>query len=225
MSSRLEFLRANVAQTEPSLLESSFIVTASMREVARIVTRLASSKQPMPNNPILGDLADGRGRSSVLRALRRLVVANIITIERQGSERRCTVVASGHTTDWGEARPGHSPYLHRRPGDPAPEKPARRERRPQSRPLLQTLPGVGAPLPVSAADRASVAIARACLCQFPLWDDGARVGFYVAPRFCSEPVSTVQGRSYCDFHDLVCYRARPAGRKMLDKRDFQTAKP
>ncbi len=220
MSQRLDFLEAELKRQReaPPGQRPSHVITRTMEEVARIVNRLANARGEMPTNPILGDLAGNRGRSSVFRALRRLAHANIITIERKGDRRRCTVVETGRSTDWGEARPGHSPYIHRRPGDATPCKPLRKVRAPQSRPMPSELP---AP---AVFDPGPLVITRAATCQYPLWADGERT-FYGVRRFCDD--ASTPGRSYCAFHVILCYREHPArpggGHAPLDKRDFQAS--
>ena len=84
------------------------IITPLMQRVERTLARHASAYSPMPNNPILGELAGGHGRSSAYRALRRLEKLGRIRVERKHGSRRVTVVATGQTTDWGNARKGHS---------------------------------------------------------------------------------------------------------------------
>lgn len=220
MSERLQFFRA-LLENSGKRTGCGAVVTSSMHQVSKIVARLASAKHPMPNNPILGNLAGGKSRSSALRALRRLVAANIITIERQGSHRRCTFIATGHVTDWGEARPGHAPYLHRRPGEP--KLFFAKVRRPSSRSLPTALPGSGAPPAVTAADRCGVVLGPARTCQYPLWADGQRVRLSCEPAVCAKPSRSAS--SYCDFHHIFCYRNAPSSvtGQVLDKRSFQAS--
>lgn len=102
------------------------VVTPSMAAVLKVLMRHANAHYPMPNNPKLGEQAGGHGRSTVLRALRRLSEAGFIRVEHRWKQRRVIMLINGRTTDWGEARPGHSPHIHRRPGEPPPAiKPAK----------------------------------------------------------------------------------------------------
>lgn len=210
------------------------VITPSMREVERIVTRLANAHDELPNNPVLGELA-GRRRNTILRALRRLESAGLLLVEKDGNRRRCTIVASGRSTGWGEARPGHSPYMHYRPGDPARKPAPGRPRQPASRPLpAQLAPGANRAVGFdnfilmsatgtihnaldvrhipSASDRDANAGLDAPSCQFPMWADGERPG--VNPRFCCGPV--LHRTHFCAEHASACLRRpnRPAARGM-----------
>ncbi len=186
------------------------VITASMREVERIVTRLAHAHDTMPNNPILGELTGGRGRSAVLRALRRLETAQLILVERLGNRRRVHVIATGRVTDWGEARPGHSPYIHRPPGDTSPKVRVRKPRRPESRPMAAALP----PKPILHALTLSLVSEEPRRrhrepepCNFPLWGDGERPGRVTRPgMYC--PVLTDGTGSLCAEHAALCFVPR-----------------
>lgn len=199
--------------------EFSTVVTPSMQEVLRIVTRIAVAGEPMPNNPTLGEICGGRGRSSALRALRRLQFCGYLSIERRDSKRRVVIVSTSQATGWGDARPGHSPYLHRRPGEPWAPRP-RAARRPESRPLR---PQVSAPPPPSPRALAA-AHAPANSCQMPTWADGQRPG--AAQAFCGEP--SIEHSSFCRSHHELCFISSPAQRALryvdgprhLDKRRF-----
>lgn len=193
-------------------------LTTSMRDVLRVVTRLAGTGAAMPNNPILGDLAAGRGRSSVLRALRRLVRAKVITIERRGSKRRITIIETGKQTGWGDARPGHSPYIHRRPGEAAVKLVP--VRGPASRPLPVQVAYQPPPAVDPAAAQVRILAADfAASCQMPLWADGVSPGS--SPRFCGLPSDGKH--SFCIEHVALCFRPTGQGRsstpipRQLDK--------
>ncbi len=167
-----------------------------MQEVLRLVTRLAGMSAEMPNNPSLGKLVGGRGRSCVLRALRRLEIACLVVVEHKGSRRRVIIMGTGKSTAWGEARPGHSPYLHRKRGEPAVAA-EKAPRRANTRPLAPQLPaGVryAPPIVHSAAD----------VCQWPMWKDGERPG--AEPLFCGD--ACTGGTSFCVGHIGFVYRRR-----------------
>ena len=161
-----------------------------MQNVLRVVTRAANLGGAMPNNPLLGHMAGGHGRSSALRALRRLAVACIVHIEVQGSYRRVLIVQTNRWTDWGDAPPRTRPL---------PPPPPRRSR---TGDLPETRAPESRPLPAARdSTRTAVGpIAPATTCQYPLWADGERPG--ESPLFCGDP-STY--RSLCGTHAELCY--------------------
>ncbi|MGI4792676.1 MAG: GcrA family cell cycle regulator [Janthinobacterium lividum] len=172
------------------------VITPSMQEVLRFVTRLANMSAEMPNNPELGKLIGGRGRSCVLRALRRLEVAAVLVVEHKGSRRRVTIMGTARSTAWGEARPGHSPYLHRRRGEPAIAR-QKAPRRANTRPLAPQLPpGVHYHPPLVHA--------AAATCQWPMWGDDERPGR--VPLFCGNVCA--EDLSFCAAHAGDVYKKR-----------------
>lgn len=89
--------------------------TPLMRAVIKVLNRLAATQQPMPNNPVLAELASARVRSSAMRALTRLEEIGHIRIEKENRRRRVVLLTTGGATGWGEARPGHKPYCRPEP--------------------------------------------------------------------------------------------------------------
>lgn len=188
------------------------VITATMAEVERIVTRLANACGEMPNNPILGELAGGRGRSSVLRALRRLEIAGIIRVEHNGNRRRVVVHALAKATAWGEARPGHSPYMHRAHGDTGPSRRPAKVRAPESRPLPAQLPEPEVLKSLRVLAVVPDVMTRDIICEpetcgFPLWGDGERPSRTIrAGMYCTAPVGPFGG--LCAEHAALCYVPR-----------------
>lgn len=207
-----DFMRRHRKPNAATLVDP--VITRCMSDVARVVTRIANAADSMPNNPILGELAGGRGRSSVLRALRRLHKACVIRLETSGSRRRVHILATGAVTAWGEARPGHSPYARRPYGTPAAETRPRRARTETSRPLPPQLPpisGVAVVLVIvdELADLPKVKELQTC--QFPKWEDAER------PRgkalFCGAPA--MNRSDFCPACHALCYKpSSKRGRKL-----------
>jgi len=186
------------------LLVNGHVITPSMRDVLEVVESLVRTGSPMLNNPLLGERAGerGRGRPTVLRALRRLSEADIISIEHRERQRRVTMLATGRSTDWGEARPGHSPFSRCRPGEPPPAVQPMKARRPSSTPSISHLtPDLEPPAP-EAARRPQLLPESivAPLCQYPKWRDGERPG--KSPIYCNEPA--LGAASFCREHAELC---------------------
>ena len=188
---------APVVQQALPLDRRNPVMTPLMVAIEKILTRIADVGGEMPNNPVLGERAGGRGRSSVDRALRRLATAGRIQIEAKPGRRRVFLVASDSYTDWGEARPGHRPFCRRAKGaPPLPPKP----RLPDSQPLpasANTLPRLPSLIGFECALPA-VSLAPARQCQWPMWGDDE------APteQYCG--MGSVEGYSFCQKHrDLV----------------------
>lgn len=173
----------------PSALLPPTNITPLMDKIERIVARHAGGAIPMPNNPVLGELA-GSCRRSTARALNRLEVAGRINIERDGFRRRITL-ASGVGTAWGQSRPGHAPYSTHPKGSIVPPK----ERKPQSRPLAASIPAWVAP---QITETRIVLTGPTPTCQYPLWADGARPN----GMHCDAPSTQ---RSMCAEHNALCY--------------------
>ena len=151
------------------------VVSPLMEEIERILRRLAASRSPMPNNPILGELAGGRRRNSAARALEKLVLAGRITVETMPGQRR-VVFADGRMTGWGESRPGHKPFCRNARGQQPPPPPPKREA-----PVLVDVF-------VPREHRPDVPAARQC--QWPLWADGEKPnGLYCGQKTLSWKVS------------------------------------
>jgi hypothetical protein len=157
------------------------VLTPLVADIERILDRLASSGAPMPNNPVLGELA-GRGRSSASRALERLFKMRRIRIESRPGQRRI-VLRDGRATGWGDARPGHAPYCSNRKGE-TPRPPQRAPNSPPMPPAVRAAPVVAGPAPT---------------CQWPMWAHG------VAPNdtYCGQP--SMAGRSWCPLHHRACF--------------------
>ena len=187
------------------------VITPSMQRVFDVVNRKASFSHPMPNNPILGELAGGHGRSTVLRALNRLSKAGIIKIERRERRRRVVIIATGQSTDWGEARLGHSPHIHRHLGEPLRAVRTARARAPSSRALKAQFTPIPEPSMPEGAQFPQLWLEIAALpsCQFPEWRDGERPG--KSPLFCNK--SRSRTASYCLDHLGLCNRFSPERRR------------
>lgn len=169
------------------------VITASMDDIRRVIVRVANTGEAMPNNPLLAELAGRGGRSSALRALRRLVRVKALKIETRGSYRRVQIVATGRWTGWGEARPGHAPYLHRERGAQMPGDSVK-PRHPESRPLPPAVRNA-----IRYIDITPIDVSHADTCQ---WTEGDRR----APLFCGVPCS--RNSSYCTEHTAIVYPRR-----------------
>ena len=184
------------------------VVTLSMAAVLSVLKRNANAHYPMPNNPRLGEqTSSGHGRSTVLRALRRLSDAGFIRVEHRWKQRRVVILINGRTTDWGEARPGHSPQVHRRPGEPSPAIKPPKAHAPSSRPLASHFMPILSLLTPEAARCTQVPLKVIAIrtCQYPMWRDGERPRR--SPLFCNKP--TVGRASLCCEHTEQCNKSKP----------------
>ena len=213
-------------------------MTAAMRRVLDTVARLARTGSPMLNNPQLGEGVGGISRSSALRALGKLSAAGLIEIELRidcGKRvRRVRIVATNLCTGWGEARLGHSPYIHRRRGEPPPAARPAKVRTPLSRPLkphaaasptlfasvadLQphsVLPAMARKPPGRTVKTRLTPVHQlqlpfepvtTAVCRYPKWRDGERPGR--SPRYCDKPTSGAA--SFCREHVGLCLQTKPS---------------
>ena len=157
-------------------------ITPLMEKLEKAIRKLARNSEAMPINPDLGEMI-GNGRSSVIRALDRLERAGRIVMERELRARRI-VFPDGSATEWGEYRPGHSPYCTNAKGAIPTIKP--KERAPESLPLPPRLPTLPPPIPIR--------FGRVKECEWPMWRDDQRpTGVY-----CGEAVTP--GKSWCARH-------------------------
>lgn len=191
------------------------LVSPDARLIEHILRRLARCGQSMPNNPILGEMAGGRHRQSIVKALERLRRAGIIRIDvdRALALRRVTFPDDGTTTDWGDARPGHAPFSSRPRGSPSQPRPRSAESRPMAVRSAPDLPpsagqsaGAVTPTPTAtpAPAIAAVFIGPAPVCQWPGWADGEQP----SGRYCGQP--SQPGRSWCTEHTYLAH-GRPLG--------------
>jgi DNA-binding transcriptional ArsR family regulator len=161
--------------------------------IAEILRRLARSCSEMPDNPGLGGLAGGNGRSAIYRVLGRLEAAGVITIEKEPNRRRVLVHDIGCRTDWGPARPGHAPFTRRARGTSAPPK--------KEVIRLGAAPRVWDPDDELAAD----------VCQYIV-----SLGRHLTkdPTMCGAPV--LRGKSWCaGHHALLTKPGRPLTERFI----------
>ena len=169
------------------------VITPLMEAVEKIVIRVARAAHEMPNNPALGELAGGKGRNVVSRALQRLDRAGRLTIELANGKRR-VVLADGAATGWGAFAIGvHKPYSKTPKGAAPDAKPKRPDYKPvEAVPFRYRIE----PQRLAEFDDADT-------CQWPLWSDGAKAEGVsdldkLPTLFCGAPVK--RGKSYCADH-------------------------
>ena len=150
-------------------------ITPLMEEVERIIRRHAVASLPMPTNPVLGELAGGRGRSSVSRAVQRLIVIGRLVVESDEKIRRA-VFPDGIKTGWGKTCKGHAPYCSR----------------PRGTVVVVPEPPVVIRLHAPIIER--VKIKPSLECQMPMWGDGEKPTHI----YCGKPC--VPGTSWCADH-------------------------
>ncbi len=160
------------------------MMTPLTDSVFSVLTRLARVGESCPSNAALGTLAGGYGRSTIQRALKRLVILGAITIEIVAKERRIGVLGIG-TTPWGAWRPNRPPPPRTRP---------------RATPVV-TLGAIGlstAPIRLVAPPPRQLDLSAPDECQ---WLDEQGTRWHI----CGAPV--LRGRSWCDTHYLrVCAR-------------------
>jgi hypothetical protein len=190
-----------VSQIVLPLVTPKSVFTPLMAEVERILIRIAQVRGDMPNNPVLGQRAGGRGRSSVDRALRRLARIGRIRLEVEPGRRRVHLLAhDGLVTGWGEARPGHRPFCSRPKGTTAPIV---KTRAPDSQPLPASAGTIPALASLAGMEWTPPAVAHGATrtCQWPMWGDDERPTY----RFCD--AATARSDScWCEGHDKAAHK-------------------
>lgn len=171
-------------------------LTPVMAQVETAVRRRAIARQPMPGNPVLGELIGGRGRQTAARALDRLIRVGRLRLETQGDRRRVILPDTGQATDWGPYAKGvHAPHSRRPRGAARTAKPVRPD-------IKRAEPGDPARYRIEPARL--VAVGPSMSCCWPLWDFGGNS----TGDYCNKPVTTEtrnRKRSYCPEHENLAY--------------------
>jgi len=208
----LRFIADPAPLALPAAPVTTHAVTPLMAQVEAIVQRLARSIQPMPGNPELGQLAGGRGRNSVHRALERLAIAGRITVEIKDSRRRVRIIATGAVTAWGPfTRNPHAPYSARARGEATPEVKPEVKR-------IDYEPVEGEPFRYRVEPQKLVAAGPSPTCCWPLWSNDETPAYPAYP-FCDCPVPhdlRQAGFSYCPEHQRISRipaRTRPGNER------------
>jgi len=179
-------------------------LTPVMAQVEAAVRRRAIARQPMPGNPVLGELIGGRGRQTAARALDRLIKAGRLRLEIGDGRRRVVLPDTGQATGWGPYAKGvHAPHSRRPRGTARRAKPVRPDIKPAD---------VGEPARYRIEPARLVAVGPSATCCWPLWPSGA----ISTDEYCNQPVTTEarkKNRSYCPAHEANAYPPTRDGNK------------
>lgn len=162
---------------------TDYTMSPLLTEIERILRRLAIGKLPMPNNPILGQLAGGRGRSSAARAVDRLISIGRIVIETEEGKHR-VVFPDGQVSGWGISRKGHAPFC----SNPKGTAPPPYKRKPNSMPMPPQVP-----------KSSPIVVGPSSTCCWPLWGYGEKPNH----KYCELP--SVKGFSWCLTHKKISF--------------------
>lgn len=159
-----------------------------MKELLRILRRVARAGAPAPTNPILAEQT-ASVRQSTARAIRMMERDGFFKVQTARQQRRI-VFPDGMATDWGAFREGHPP------GPPGSAKP----KPPKMEPLVASRTPIPPP---SRIDMRPPAV-----CQFPAWGDDEKPPANIDEAICGQ--SAVHGESWCLAHLAVVSPKRAA---------------